>query len=816
MWKQTEKNTKFFFVVLLIIVVPSMITAPKRFPELTFRIETVATTSEEPTLTLSESKAAYPARKNELLERAVERGDVQSAIAKLWLNKDVAGANTILTNYADRSISIWRDRGGYWAAPCLIRAYYTFKEGSTFTNGKYAGRLYSSTEKAIRDYLKRFLEGPETGENYGNPQGVDFVGGWISENHMAHQTQAYLFGSHILGRTEKYSQWKDYWNRLLDHWGKRGFSETGSGDYEIRTMGPILNVYDFIPDPLVRKKAEMMLDWMWAEWAQENIKGVRGGGKVREYDDYAAWGILDGLYLPAYVLFGTGEYAGSLNMHNVFIATTDYYPPDVIIDLAVDRYGKGTYEIKERRTNRRYVYVTPEYILGGFQRDASLPKKDAYIADGSQIWEGVVFGTTPNARIYFDDLWRPTKSFVHKNVLILSGLAFDVKRDSGVSHYEAKAVFPDKVLDEIVEDSGWIFAREGDVYAAYKPLGGYTWGTKYTIDKYVGKTVKSNNPDQPVILEIGLASDYGNDFAEFKAGIKDNTLSYSDGVLKYTSGKGYTLTFYTGRGLPEVDGKTVDWGTYPLFESPYINSEWESGYIIIKKDGRKCTLDFRDSNNPIKTCEILKDATPPLADAGSDLTVAEDTLVTFDGSGSSDNVGITNYTWAFMEVTPQTLTGINPTYAFSTPGTYTVTLKVTDAAGNYATDIITITVLDLMKPVADIGPDQMVERGTTVAFNAGGSGDNVAIVSYEWDFGDGTTGTGITTTYTYTESGTYTVTLTVRDAAGNSDTDMVVVTVFPAPFPWWIVGGVVATVIAFAVLVSWRRKRKVESTKDME
>ena len=96
----------------------------------------------------------------------------------------------------------------------------------------------------------------------------------------------------------------------------------------------------------------------------------------------------------------------------------------------------------------------------------------------------------------------------------------------------------------------------------------------------------------------------------------------------------------------------------------------------------------------------VADRTPPVADAGPDQTVAEDTLVMFDGSGSSDNINISSYTWTFMDATPQTLTGLNPTYTFSTPGIYTITLKVTDAAGNYATDTFTITILDMIAPLA--------------------------------------------------------------------------------------------------------------------
>ena len=172
------------------------------------------------------------------------------------------------------------------------------------------------------------------------------------------------------------------------------------------------------------------------------------------------------------------------------------------------------------------------------------------------------------------------------------------------------------------------------------------------------------------------------------------------------------------------------------------------------------------------------DITKPIASAGPDQTVDEDTLVTFDGSASTDNVGITSYTWAFMDAGMlQTLDGMNPTYTFQTPGMYTVTLNVTDAEGNYAADTVIITVLDITMPVADAGADRIVSEDTSLTFDGSASTDNVGIVSYEWDFGDGTTGTEKTPTHTYTDLGNFTVTLTVKDAAGNIGTDTVTITV---------------------------------------
>jgi PKD repeat protein len=56
-----------------------------------------------------------------------------------------------------------------------------------------------------------------------------------------------------------------------------------------------------------------------------------------------------------------------------------------------------------------------------------------------------------------------------------------------------------------------------------------------------------------------------------------------------------------------------------------------------------------------------------------------------------------------------------------------------------------------------------------VTFNASASSSpNGAIVTYDWDFGDGATADGVIVTHTYTEKGVYAVTLEVRDSAGET------------------------------------------------
>ena len=120
----------------------------------------------------------------------------------------------------------------------------------------------------------------------------------------------------------------------------------------------------------------------------------------------------------------------------------------------------------------------------------------------------------------------------------------------------------------------------------------------------------------------------------------------------------------------------------------------------------------------------------------------------------------------------------------TSPLTLTITQLKTSTGGDITatTDnglfAVGAAAADTTPPVANAGQDQTVDVLTVVNFDGSGSSDNFGIVSYEWNFGDGTVpAMGETTNHTYPMVGLYTVTLTVCDAAGNKDTDVATVTV---------------------------------------
>ena len=89
----------------------------------------------------------------------------------------------------------------------------------------------------------------------------------------------------------------------------------------------------------------------------------------------------------------------------------------------------------------------------------------------------------------------------------------------------------------------------------------------------------------------------------------------------------------------------------------------------------------------------VRDVTPPTARTGPDTTVSTGSSLRFDGSASTDNDAVESYQWDFDGDGVTDATGESPVRTFEHAGTNTVTLTVTDPAGNTDTASVTITVV---------------------------------------------------------------------------------------------------------------------------
>jgi PKD repeat protein len=146
-------------------------------------------------------------------------------------------------------------------------------------------------------------------------------------------------------------------------------------------------------------------------------------------------------------------------------------------------------------------------------------------------------------------------------------------------------------------------------------------------------------------------------------------------------------------------------------------------------------------------------------------------VIQFNATESHDPDGtIVSYQWDFGDGTPG-VSGVLVEHYFTSKGTYTVYLRVTDNSGNTDSATQTITVSENQSPTASFfySPTNPV-TGSAVHFNASASTDpDGKIEKYNWDFGDGESDSveESQVEHTYDNAGTYNVVLEVVDDSEN-------------------------------------------------
>jgi len=166
----------------------------------------------------------------------------------------------------------------------------------------------------------------------------------------------------------------------------------------------------------------------------------------------------------------------------------------------------------------------------------------------------------------------------------------------------------------------------------------------------------------------------------------------------------------------------------------------------------------------VRAIEVL-DRTPPHAIIVGPFEVDEDRLVEYDGSASTDNLGIERFLWVFGDGSVYfTETVI---HTFEEPGPDFISLTVFDRAGLLNTIAMIVTVHDITSPFADFYCPTIVPEDVTINLTGTNSTDNVGITSYEWRISNGRTYNTENISFAFAIPGVYKVHLNVSDAEHN-------------------------------------------------
>jgi parallel beta-helix repeat protein len=281
----------------------------------------------------------------------------------------------------------------------------------------------------------------------------------------------------------------------------------------------------------------------------------------------------------------------------------------------------------------------------------------------------------------------------------------------------------------------------------------FTSDSELTQSEYV---IATDDVPPQTWLSIGEPKFVVNDITYFTSSTSIELIAEDN-----AGGSGVASTAY------RIYNATFDTGWITYMQPIYLTGLTDGTYHI-----DYYSIDFLNNTEPTNTATLILDNTPPVASftwTPSIPKVGE--TVTFDASTSTSNgVTIVSYEWDFGD--GGHATGKIVTHTYTTMGTYTVTLNVTDSLGFWDIEQKQIQIEALPPPPLSVSVSPLsasILVGQSVAFTSTVSGGYTPY-AYQW-YLNGNPVSGATSniwTFTPTASGIYYVYLKVTDAKANT------------------------------------------------
>jgi len=261
--------------------------------------------------------------------------------------------------------------------------------------------------------------------------------------------------------------------------------------------------------------------------------------------------------------------------------------------------------------------------------------------------------------------------------------------------------------------------------------------TYFSPGKYTVKLVARNASSEDSVVKTDYIEVFGNPTIDFAA--------------SNTSGCYPLPVNFTDMTIPR-SGTITSW--LWDFGDGTTSTQQNPSHIYTTARNFNVTLQVRNSNGCVSTLtktSLIQISTGVLAQFSNDNPETCKAPVTINFQNHSTGTGVVNYTWDFGDGNTSNL--INPSHTYSTNGTYTVKLVVTNANGCTDT-IVKNNAVTVGSVNAMFTAPQTICQGASTQFS---NTSAPAPASVTWYFGDGNSSTELNAAYTYSAAGNYTV-----------------------------------------------------------
>lgn len=307
------------------------------------------------------------------------------------------------------------------------------------------------------------------------------------------------------------------------------------------------------------------------------------------------------------------------------------------------------------------------------------------------------------------------------------------------------------VEDSDAEQAEYTFTQIGDYEVHLRLLN-----AQNNVENYY-RTVQVGTSSQPLI-EARIEATPGLEIApgqqiQFDAG---QSTSLKGALTSYVWNFGDGSPLEMGRSVTHTYAQAGVFNVELALEDDLGNQETEQVEVIVDV-------------NPSAPSGVIT-TTPAFDSEANQLTGDAPFKVNFDASQSTDrDDDIVDYGWDFDGDGEVDKKGESAEYTFAQPGQFTAVLLLEDAQGQTSQTQLLVEVTE--PPLLAVIDAEPQEGTPPLVVNFDGSASrafNGNIVSYEWNFGDGSapTITGATITHQYTRVGNFTATLKVTSETG--------------------------------------------------
>lgn len=533
----------------------------------------------------------------------------QHIAARLYLKRDTAWASQKL-------IELLKDPTGdmFWMFPVTAVAHLD------------KGQLTREARAALRRSWKTYMPYRGDTENHWLLYYTSLY--LMSQLYPGESGDAWYTGKSSAENMKEAEDWIVHWMDLT--------TTIGQGEYDCTHyigvyLLPMSYLAEWANDPKMRQRARMMLDWLIADYAVEQLNGVYGGAHART-DDKQVLEKWEGVSSDfGWILFGLGHPLPGFSYYGFFyVAASAYQPPEIIDRIATDRSRDYIhYERKRTRHRWRYsdlrnapvfktTYVKRDYVMGSDQGGLLQPIQQhswdvTWDLDDPRGAHNTMFSLHPYSSVFELQMYfsgmpdfiteavaRSKKSYDSPDKF-LGGSEYEQivqDKDTIIALYDlpAGARFPhvngffSRDLAAVVEHpSGWLFAQAGRTYLAYRPLAPWQWRLTQLGDRRLCSPHLKNG----TVVQAASKSEFA-DFDAFQRKIVSLPLTVQlepRPAVTFQSLRNRRIEARYGEP-PRIDGTAVRYENWKLFEGPYLNAEMGSRRLVLTHGKLRRTIDF--------------------------------------------------------------------------------------------------------------------------------------------------------------------------------------------------------------------------------